>query len=132
MKKILGIEADKLGIVASVTCAVHCSVLPLLLAMSSFTAMEWMMSEWVEWLFFASAILISFWTILPFYHRTKKNGLALMLMIGAALCLLINLLVHSHNGEVQPWSVVGGLLMVLAHIFNLKARQQSACSVQYL
>jgi MerC mercury resistance protein len=50
---------DRLGMSASLACAVHCAVLPLLLAALPAIGLAWLDSAWVDWTTVALAAVIA-------------------------------------------------------------------------
>jgi hypothetical protein len=126
LKKVLGIKADILGIAASFACAVHCSIVPVLLAFSSLGMFAWLQEEWVEVLFLLSAFVFSFWSILPSFLKDKSQSKAFVFMLFGLLLLLFGYFTHLHDGSINAYSVSGGIALCLAHWLNYK-QQQSAC-----
>src|SRR5438270_1308133 len=51
---------DRAGMSASLACAVHCAVLPLLLAALPAIGLAWLDSAWVDWTMVVLATVIAF------------------------------------------------------------------------
>lgn len=64
---------DKLGILASVACAVHCAVLPLVITVLPLIGMEFLANEWVEISMICLAIGIGAWSLVGAYSSHKKS-----------------------------------------------------------
>ena len=84
---------DRAVMTASITCAVHCAALPLILMALPALGLAWLDSEWVDWTMVLVAAVIAF--------RAHRGGLALhrkclpvgvaamgILLIISAICLL--------------------------------------------
>jgi len=115
IKNILNNHGDLLGFAGSTLCALHCSALPVLLAMGMLSGFEWMESHWVEYVFFLSAIGIAGYTILRSYLKHRKP-FALLIVSAGFICFLIGILQHSHT-EIGL-TTLGGILIAIAHIVN--------------
>jgi hypothetical protein len=120
---------DKWGIVLSAACIIHCFavvILPLLLP-----AVEMLVhSPWVHRVF---ATLVIFTTPLAFLPGYRRHGLHRVLILAVAgLCLV--LVGVAMDGQVDEFlshatSIVGSMLLVSAHVWNLKHshRHQKCC-----
>jgi len=118
MKKIKSIfnnHGDLLGFAGSTLCALHCSALPVLLAMGMLSGFEWMESHWVEYIFFISALGIAGYTILRSYRQHRKP-LALIIASSGFVLFLIGIFQHNHT-EIGL-TTLGGLLIAVAHLVN--------------
>ncbi len=115
---------DKWGIALSSVCILHCFAvvfIPLLLPALNLVTH----SPWFHRIF---AVLIIFTTPLAFIPGYRRHGLHRVLafaLIGVSLILLGVFL----DGSVEEWlshgiSIVGSVLLVSAHIFNLRHAQK--------
>lgn len=114
------ISKDVLGILASLACAIHCSVVPILLTLGSFTSLAWLETWWVEVLFLLTAYLFAGWSIIPRYIRQRQYFLPVALMIAGLVLLTTGLFNHVHDGHIRLVSVIGGCFLMAAHFFNYK------------
>jgi len=114
LKNIFNNHGDLLGFAGSTLCALHCSVLPILLAMGMMSGFEWMESHWVEYLFFFSAVLIAGYTIVRSYMQHRKP-LALIVVGAGFICFLVGIIQHNH-AEIGL-TTLGGVLIASNHIF---------------
>lgn len=115
LKYIFNNHGDLLGFAGSTLCALHCSALPLLLAMGMLSGFEWMESHWVEYAFFISALLLAGYTILRSFIKHRKP-LALLVATAGFVCFLIGIFQHNH-AEIGL-TTLGGVLIAIAHIIN--------------
>lgn len=111
---------DLLGISASLACAVHCSLLPVLLAYSAFGGLAWMGSHSVEVAFISVACLIALPAFVKGYRKHGNYYPGVAALVGFIL-ISISLFTHSH-AEHTPLILptVAGLTIATAHYYNLK------------
>jgi hypothetical protein len=111
---------DRAGIVASGACAVHCAVLPLLLAAMPVVGLSPLLDDRVEWAFMLGAAMIGGMAHLRAYRRNHRHvapgaifGFGFSLVLGARLLL--------EEGPLGPWTaVVGAVLAAASHYANLR------------
>ena len=117
---------DKIGIGASLACAIHCILLPLLFSTLPLFGIE-IIDNWkIEVAMIATAFITGSWAL---YHGYKIHHHHFWLLPVFAVGLL---LVVSGNFATQYWldmtlKFFGAGLIVTAHIFNLKYNSQ--CTV---
>ena len=104
---------------ASVLCAVHCAIVPLLITTLPLLGLGFLANPWVEWGMIAFALLIGTYAIGLSYLRTHHKILPIILMaIGFLIIIAGHVFVHSwHEAIVVP---SGGLLIACAHFYNFK------------
>lgn len=110
-----GVMLDRLGVVASSLCAVHC-ILGLVLATS---AGVWGVigDEAVELKLVGAALLLAALSIAFGYRRHRRPLPLVLIAIGGAMILLSR---RVDVGETAL-SVAGSLVLVAAHVANLRA-----------
>lgn len=111
---------DRVGATASLLCAVHCMLLPFVLALLPLIGLEFLAGHMFERIFVACAALLASASILTGYRRHRHSQALFLMVPGIALLLFgvaINLDVHVliHTASV----VTGGLLVASAHVTNL-------------
>lgn len=126
IKHLFNNHGDLLGFAGSTLCALHCSALPILLAMGMLSGFEWMESHWVEYAFFISAIGIAGYTILKSYLVHRKP-LALMVACTGFILFLIGIVQHNH-AEIGL-TTLGGVLIAVAHVINWRIQQSNKLTV---
>ena len=113
---------DRLGVAASVTCAVHCAATPFLMA--AFPALGFIGDERVEWLLFASVAAIGLLSLLPSYLRRHHDPKPLILF---AIGVTVLIFARTQTGPLETALSVGGALVVASgHLLNL--RRTRACA----
>ena len=111
---------DRVGATASLLCAVHCALLPFVLAVLPLIGLEFLAGHTFERIFVACAALLASASILFAYRRHRRPhalflmvpGIALLLF-GIAIDLDAHVLVHTAS------VVTGGVLVASAHVTNL-------------
>jgi hypothetical protein len=120
---------DVLGCVASITCAVHCIALPLLLAAYPVLPLHGLRSPWTEWGFVLLSLLVGASSFGPSASREGRAPLALFLAGGATL-LAVRTLVPPHATHLERAGLVAGaVLLASAHLLNrARASQRCGCA----
>ena len=122
MDKRKTFKADLLGITASLTCAVHCSVLPLAIAYgllsSSFLAGHGL----IEMIFIVLSVGIAIYTLWGSFQTRHRNPLPLFLFSTGMLAIVIGLINH---GTIEILlATTGGILIAASHLFNIKLNRR--------
>jgi len=111
---------DRVGATASMLCAVHCALLPFVLALLPLIGLEFLAGHTFERIFVGCAAVLACASLVTAYRR-HRHPHALFLMVPgiALLCvgIVVNLDVHVlvHTACV----VTGGVLVASAHVVNL-------------
>jgi hypothetical protein len=114
---------DHAGITASVLCAIHCIVLPLLLGGLTAggltaTGVAWLRNESVEWVFLISSFSIGVFGLLPGYRRVHRHKRCLWLFSIGVLSILAGRLANARSLPDTPFVVGGAALIISAHAAN--------------
>lgn len=114
---------DLLGAICSSICIVHCLLTPILLLLGvSGVGIAFIESEWVHLVLAVPMVALAFWSIFLGWraHRQSRP----ILFAGGGLILLFSSLVI--GGQYETYlAVAAGLLLIFAHLFNLKLIKQS-------
>lgn len=111
---------DRVGATASLLCAVHCVLLPFVLALLPLIGLEFLAGHLFERIFVTCAALLASASILAGYRRHRKPHALYLMVPGIALLLFgvaVNLDVHVVVHTVAV--VCGGVLVATSHITNL-------------
>lgn len=112
------INWDALGIAASVACAIHCAVLPLLLSSLPILGMNIVDNEGFEYFMIGLAFVIGSYSLWHGYRRHHHSFLpVLMFSIGIVL-LIAKQVWHEFQLVFLPFAI---LLIIGAHLLNYKA-----------
>ena len=111
------INWDAFGIAASVACAIHCAVLPLILSSLPLFGINIIENHGFEFIMIALAFIVGVYSL---YHGRKKHHHSFypMLLFAAGISLLfIKSMLHSHSLMLLLPAVS---LVVIAHYLNYK------------
>ena len=111
------INWDAFGIAASVACAIHCALLPLILSSLPLFGINIIENQGFEFLMIALAFVVGVYSL---YHGRKKHHHSYypMVLFAAGIGLLfIKSLLHSHSLMLLLPAVS---LVVIAHYLNYK------------
>jgi uncharacterized membrane protein YoaK (UPF0700 family) len=111
------INWDAFGIAASVACAIHCAVLPLILSSLPLFGINIIENQGFEFIMIALAFIVGVYSL---YHGRKKHHHSFypMLLFAAGISLLfIKSMLHSHSLMLLLPAVS---LVVIAHYLNYK------------
>lgn len=113
---------DRLGATGSLLCAIHCALLPLLIALlPSFGIAAWL-GEGFEEGFVAFATLLGLFTIVWGYRRHHEVR-ALWLLLPGLAALWLGIAYAPLHEALLPHALVmtfGGTLVGFAHLANLR------------
>ena len=115
-------RADRLnaaGGAASLLCAVHCALMPLLVTLLPLVGLGFLATEPVEWALVTVSCLLGVSSLrLGFREHGKRRALA-VLALGLALLVL------GRVSEAREWGswgvpalVAGGCVVMLSHVIN--------------
>ena len=120
---------DRVGATASLLCAVHCALLPFVLALLPLIGLEFLAGHTFERIFVACAAALASASLLVAFRRHRRPH-ALFLMVPGIVLLVfgvaidINAHVAIHTASV----VAGGLLVASAHATNLVLAHRHHCA----
>jgi hypothetical protein len=113
--------ADRLGATASFLCAIHCAVLPFVIALLPLVGLEFLADHAFERSFVLFAALLATTTLIT-GHRKHTRRLPLMLAAPGVVLLVLGVTVvdlHTHTTVHSVMVTCGGLLVASAHMINL-------------
>ncbi len=113
--------ADRVGFAASLLCAVHCALLPLVLALLPAFGLK--AGGWIDidQAFVVFATLLGLTTLTLGYRRHRAFRAWALLLPGLALVWAGAFTVlHTHSLFHAAVMATGGLLLAAAHLLNLR------------
>ncbi|HTH66842.1 MerC domain-containing protein [Rhodanobacter sp. T12-5] len=113
--------ADRIGATASFLCAIHCALLPFVLALLPFLGLEFLADQGFERGFVLFACALALIALIRGFRRHQQPLPLLLAAPGLALLLLG--VTYAENYSVVLHSVLvtcGGLLLASAHFVNLR------------
>lgn len=116
----LAVAADRIGATASLLCAVHCALLPFVLALLPLIGLGFLADHRFERVFVACAAALASVTIFTAWRRHRRLHALFLLMPGIALLLAgIVIDIGAHEWLHTALVVCGGVLVASAHGVNL-------------
>ncbi len=111
------INWDALGITASVACAIHCAVLPLLLSSLPVFGIELIDNTGFEYFMIALAFLVGTYSLYHGYRKHHHRFIPFILFTVGILLLFAKQIWHSWQ---IPFLIPAVVLIVVAHYLNFK------------
>ena len=110
---------DSAGMTASILCAIHCAIVPLLITVLPLAGLGFLANPLVEWSMIIFALCIGIYAIGVSYLRTHHKLLpSILLVMGFLVIIVGHLFVRGwREAMVVP---VGGLLIATAHFINYR------------
>ena len=106
-----------MGIMASLACAIHCAVLPLVISSLPFFGVNIINNEAFEYGMILLAFCVGFFSLIHGYRRHHRRIAALLLFAGGMLFLLAKQRWHDYELYLLPFAVV---LIVWSHALNFR------------
>lgn len=123
-----GINADFIGIGASVVCAVHCAILPLFLSGLSILGVNIIHNFWFETGMICLAFVIGTLSLRHGFRRHHRSPVPFLLFTAGMLFLFAKQYWHSYELILLPFAL---FLIISAHVFNLRfARKKHAAGLK--
>lgn len=112
---------DRLGMLASLACAVECVALPVILAATPLAGLSMLAGERWEWAFVVAALGIGLLSLCHGYikHHRRRRVLALF-SVGISLMLLTRLLLEESAPAEVPLVLTSASLIGGTHFLNLQ------------
>ncbi|MBL8088280.1 MAG: MerC domain-containing protein [Chthonomonas sp.] len=132
-------DPDKIGMIAGTACAIHCVLLGLVASILPFVGLSFLSSTWTDVLFFGIALVVGPMAIFRGIRAHHSWKPAIVFVLGLSLIVGAHTLFgHSHGPVSHPTqaghiakvfaSVLGGVLLVTFHVWNLRLARAHVCS----
>jgi MerC mercury resistance protein len=126
-------KADRVGFLASLICAAHCALLPIVIALLPAFGVAGALNDRFEALFAVFATVLGLFALVVGYRRHRALH-ALALLVPGLLIVWLAVLYSPLHHSVVPHAItmtLGGGLVALAHLANLRLNREhvdgSAC-----
>lgn len=119
---------DNIGMTASVLCAIHCAIVPMLITVLPLIGLGFLANPLFEWSMILFALIVGVYAIGKSYFGLHHRILPpVLLLSGFAVIIIGHVLVSgAKEALVVP---AGGLLIAVAHFFNY--RYSGACRLPH-
>lgn len=118
-KIIKKLNADFLGVGASVICAIHCAVWPLLLMLLPIAGNSLHEHEYLEYALLSFSFLVGIWSLGRGYLLKHKRAASLLLFI-ISFCILV--FAHLYMDSIAELLIIflAAVGIIIAHLLNLR------------
>ena len=113
----VNINADLLGIGASITCAIHCAILPLFLSGLSIFGVNIIHNFWFESGMILLAFVVGMFSLRHGFMRHHRSPMPFFLFAGGMFFLFAKQFWHIYELILLPFAVI---LIIFAHISNFR------------
>ena len=122
------INWDWVGFSASLLCALHCALLPVLLTLSAFGSLYFLEAPAFEYSFIFISFAIASFSLIQGYRKHHRRWNALSLAAIGFSCILMGQVFEGVLWEAIL-SAIGGSLVAIAHLVNLRLSRLQLCQV---
>lgn len=137
-------KLDRVGMIASTACAIHCAAVPMLLGVLPVIGLGFLAKEWFEWMMVGIAAVVGL-TAMWRGHKKHHHHRPVCFFISGLVILLVALIFWQCNcslpkrwvfdtqtkqmvliqiGSVSPWRAIlmalGGLCVAASHFMNAR------------
>ena len=117
---------SKFGFWSSFICAIHCTLLPLVLILIPTSGVYLFINETFELVFLLVSLVINI-ANLCFGYKMHKSNKALAILASGLFIFLVGRLLHKHNHDhfiqydlFNLFMIVGGFMMATSSLINSK------------
>lgn len=110
---------DRIGVVASCACAVHCAFMPFIIGLLPLFGLGVFADERTEWAFVSISLIVGLASLLPSYIKNHKTAGPLGLFaMGLALIFIARLSLGDALSAEIPFVIGGALIIAASHLLN--------------
>ena len=112
-------KLDRAGATASFLCAIHCALMPMVVAFLPLLGLGFLSSEPVEWALLAASATLGSLSLCLGFRKHRKRRTFMVLAIALAIMVAGRVFHEHHFGAWGPiLMVIGGFTMMSAHLLN--------------
>ncbi|MCZ2157676.1 MAG: MerC domain-containing protein [Bryobacterales bacterium] len=111
---------DRIGMVLSSTCALHCVLMPFVVGYLTYLGHGWIASESTEFLLLGSTTLVALGSLLPSYLQHRNLMPIALFALGLGLIVAMRGVGVEDGVALGVAMLAGGTLIVTAHWRNHK------------
>jgi len=110
---------DRIAIISALCCALHCTVLPVLIGISAWAGLAiFVENPWIEYGFILLGILLAYFSLGKSLKEHKNHSPSRMAVIGVLILLASRFHVF-HDFELFL-TISGALFLIVAHAKNMQ------------
>lgn len=118
MKIVQSGKLDYIGFSASLLCALHCAILPILLSLSSFSSLAFLENPFIEGAILLASLGLAATSL--GYSFLKHHQRKRALVVGSAGFVIIIVGQFFGPGVKTVFLVLGAIVVATSHIVNLQ------------
>lgn len=131
-----GAALDKAGAAASLLCAIHCALMPIVLTLLPLAGLAFLADERVDWALISLSAVLGISSLCLGYRRHRSRRALAFLSAGLALLVLGHFLKEQQHGSAVSvlLLVAGGATIAAAHWMNrrlcnscIRCHEHDAC-----
>ena len=123
-KESFDAKLDKISVLISVVCLVHCVSFPVLLLVgTSVSALAFFSDHLLHQVLLFLVLPLSYFSLVGGYRTHGNLAIGVPALVGLS-CLGIGVYFHDHAGVELSLTIVGSVLLASAHLFNLYLRSK--------
>ena len=119
---------DRIGVVASCACAVHCALMPALLGLLPLVGLGWLAEERTEWILVCASSAVGVTSLLPSYLRQHRRASPSATFAGGMALIVAGRVLFEARAGVEAASVVSGAVLVASAHFLNRRLCRSCCA----
>ena len=119
---------DKIGISASLICAVHCILLPIFFSALPFFGIEILENPAIEVITIGTSFVAGSWALINGYKQYHKSWLLVLFVIGILFLIISNTIISKRSWEVVL-KFFAAAAIVTAHAYNWKFSKR--CTINH-
>jgi uncharacterized membrane protein len=117
------INYDALGIAASVACAIHCALLPLVMTSLPILGINIINNYWFEFLMILLALAVGIYSLMHGFKKHHHQKLPILIFSVGISLLFLKQIFHAQ----QLWFLVPAMLLIItAHYVNYRDCRKAA------
>lgn len=118
---------DKLSMIISSICVIHCVIFPLLLTTLTIWKIEILENIWLELIINTATIIFGGWAVWNGYKNYHFKTIIPLVFIVALVFLIIGSFIHDEYLEMV-FKLIGSIAIIMLHVLNWKyAKSCVAC-----
>lgn len=119
------INWDLMGIATSVTCAIHCALLPVLMSSLPLFGINIIHNLFFEWGMIALAFFVGSYSLFHGFVKHHHSFIPVLVFSAGFVFLLMKQFFH----QFEIWLLVPAVILIIsAHFYNYRLCHQSKCS----
>lgn len=112
------VHLDKIGMSASLLCAIHCLAIPILISGGIISSISWLHHPLVEWSLISLAIFIAGKSFSKSFKKHHQSYTPIIIgLVGFVMLIISRFAPHSLEHQ---FAALGGVILAVAHYVNWK------------